>query len=327
MDEDTVARELDAGVVVDGEVAERVRARAAGTGERRERGDDEQGRDEHAPPHLSASRATGAHRTENSGLSASALRVPRAHRSAVTGAAGGVAAVEAEQRILRPEAERPLEPALRLGAASGARERPPEGVVAVDRGPVGRARRASATVSAGRIPWSARIDRGLEVDAEAVRGEQPVDRGDRRLLPAAAAAFAAAARAGRRAARRTAAAGRRSRMPGEPADRGAEPAARGLDARLLLERGHVPGEDRQRSADVLGGRATRPAPSSSLPSSTCVQAVGSGCTRGGVERELHRGDRTRAVAGQLAGVRDAGVRGEVRLERDHPLEGRERRRA
>ena len=73
VDEDTVARELDAGIVVDGEVAERVRARAAGTGKCRERGDDEQGRDEHAPPHLSASRATGAHRTENSGLSASAL--------------------------------------------------------------------------------------------------------------------------------------------------------------------------------------------------------------------------------------------------------------
>ena len=73
VDEDTVARELDAGVVVDGEVAERVRARAARAGECRERGDDEQRRDERTQPHLSVSRATGAHRTENSGLSASAL--------------------------------------------------------------------------------------------------------------------------------------------------------------------------------------------------------------------------------------------------------------
>jgi hypothetical protein len=73
MDEHAVARELDAGVVVDGEVAERVRAGAPGTGEGREPGD-EHHRDEHPPLHASAFRTTGAQRTENPGLRASALR-------------------------------------------------------------------------------------------------------------------------------------------------------------------------------------------------------------------------------------------------------------
>ena len=45
----------------------------------------------------------------------------------------------------------------------------------------------------------------------------------------------------------------------------------------------------------------------------------------GVERQLHRLDRAGDVAAQLAGIRDTGVRGGVRLQRGHAVEGRERR--
>ena len=44
----------------------------------------------------------------------------------------------------------------------------------------------------------------------------------------------------------------------------------------------------------------------------------------GVEREPHGREGTDRIAGQLARVRDACVRGETGAKRDHPLEGGER---
>ena len=49
-----------------------------------------------------------------------------------------------------------------------------------------------------------------------------------------------------------------------------------------------------------------------------------GLSRGREERESHRRSRAGPVAAELAGIRDACVRGEARTERDHPLERCER---
>ena len=49
-----------------------------------------------------------------------------------------------------------------------------------------------------------------------------------------------------------------------------------------------------------------------------------GLACGGVEREPHRRQCADRISGQLTRVRDPGVRGETRPQRDHPLEGRER---
>ena len=76
MDVRPVPRQLDPRVVVDGEVAERVRGSAGGQRERRER-EDENGKGDETAPHETAFRATGAHRTENAGLCATALRYQR----------------------------------------------------------------------------------------------------------------------------------------------------------------------------------------------------------------------------------------------------------
>jgi len=71
---DPAAGQLDPRVVVDGEVAERVRVDAARPDERRARDGNEAGREHCEPSHESAPRATGAHRTENAGLWSSAFR-------------------------------------------------------------------------------------------------------------------------------------------------------------------------------------------------------------------------------------------------------------
>ena len=68
-----VSGDLDPGVVVDREVAERMRGCFPRLGED-DRDDDEGRHDGREAPHASASRATGAHLTEKTGLCSSARR-------------------------------------------------------------------------------------------------------------------------------------------------------------------------------------------------------------------------------------------------------------
>ncbi len=72
-DEHAVSCELDPRVVVDGEVAERMRGRFPRLDED-DPDDDESRCDGREAPHASASRATGAHCTEKAGLCSSARR-------------------------------------------------------------------------------------------------------------------------------------------------------------------------------------------------------------------------------------------------------------
>lgn len=76
MDIGPVPRQLDARVVVHGEVAERVCAGTAWQRQSRRR-ENENGGDREPAPHDTAFRATGAHRTEKAGLCASASRYQR----------------------------------------------------------------------------------------------------------------------------------------------------------------------------------------------------------------------------------------------------------
>ena len=317
-----VARELDARVVVDGEVAQRVRARAAGTGKCRERGDDEQGRDEHAPPHPSASRATGAHRTENSGLSASALPYHDAHRmrghrrsrprsrggrraAHPSSPAGARAPASVPPRRSGPRARAPTRGRRRPGSKAGrpahggrARPSPPAG----SRGrpgrpptrgrPGGRSRRAACR-SPRPSPAGARRA-ALPAPLEQV-AEQRDELGQRNGVAARRAAPTAAPSRPRAASMRACCSSAKT-YPGKIARAARTCSAAARRARAELELCELDVRPR--------GRLGR--------------------TRSRVERQSHRGDRPCAVAGQLAGVRDAGVPGERRLDGDHPLERRER---
>ena len=103
-----------------------------------------------------------------------------------------------------------------------------------------------------------------------------------------------------------------------------ETALGSLDARALLEREDVSGEDRQRGVDVRL-RLTSPAVAEIELRQLDVRPGGRlGDTAGGVQREPHRRPGSCAVTAELAGVRDSRIRRHARLERGHPVERRER---
>ncbi len=173
------ARGLDPAEAVDREVAERVRRR-----ERRER--ERRGREskEHEPPHRRAFLATGDHKTEKCGLSASArcrnaspaARLPR-QRSIIP-------RWKSLSASRRAEPERAPRVGERLATAAVPGERPGEHVVAVD----ARALGAGAAGQRQRVREPDAVvdveERGLEVGLDAVRDEEPLDHADQRVLAA-----------------------------------------------------------------------------------------------------------------------------------------------
>ena len=273
---------------------------------------DDRGDDERPPEHGAASRERlpGDRRpaAPRSAGSARAPCVPRPHpggcrRRSRRRSRGGS---RAARRCVPSRSERSSQ-RHGLVAASGARERPPERVVAVDRRPLGT-----------RL---ARERDGLRRADAVVGAEDGATRG-RRVSPLAAssrsitATVARCARRRRRVAlpleqvaeqtRRTAAAGRRS-PPAAPARPPRRAAARGLDP-ARCSRARRTREDRERGAHVPRGCVDAPAPSSSLASSTCVQAVRLGDAAGGVERQLHRRDRAGGGRRSARGRRRSGRR-------------------
>ena len=190
----------------------------------------------------------------------------------------------------------------------GARERPAERVVAVDRRPLGTGARARDAPSP-RAGCGGR--RGRPRDSRstrsAVRGQQPVDRRDGRSLARRRRASGPAGRAGRRAARRTAAAARRSppaapsrpRRRAGPARRRPGPAARARD---------VAGEDRERRAHVPRGCVDAAVAELELRELDVRPRGRLGDAARGVERELHRRDGARAVAASAHARRRCGRR-------------------
>ncbi len=201
----------------------------------------------------------------------------------------------------------------------GARECPPERVVAVDRGPVGtgaaretnRFRRPDAVVGPE--------DRALEVDAQPVRGQHPVDGRDggslarRRHRPTLPVEQVAEQRDELRQRHG-------GRRPPCRRDRGPEPTPCGVDPGLLLERENVAGEDRERRAHVPRGCVDEPVAERELRELHVRPRRGLGDASRGVEREIHRRGGAATVAGQLTRVGDAGVGGEARLHGRHPVE-------
>src|SRR5437868_2289173 len=110
----------------------------------------------------------------------SAIERPRCGTVAETG--GDEAPVEELHRILSPEPQRPLRVVQGLATVAGARERPTEHVVADDARTL---RIAASSEQQSMVEAPAVIDveeRDVEVVAHAVRGEQPLDDVDERVL-------------------------------------------------------------------------------------------------------------------------------------------------
>ena len=213
----------------------------------------------------------------------------------------------------------------RLATAACAGERPRERVVAVDR-------RAGGPCAPGELDrpgrQRSRCRRGYTAVSRSTctpfAASRPVDHRDGGSLSAAARP---AARALEQVAEQRDCLCGGSRLGGAPGLLG----SRRRDRR----RRRRPERARRARSDTREARGAQPSragercpasrvPSSSLASSTCAHAVGSGCPAADVECELHRGESPTPVAHELAGVRDASVRGEARTERDHPVECGER---
>ena len=210
----------------------------------------------------------------------------------------------------------------RLVAATRAGERPAERVVAVDRGTIRACPAGQAHRGLRRDPMVGAIHGRLEVDAETVRLEQAVDRRHDRSLPPCLRPSPLPLQqvAVERHELRQRHRGRGSRGG---RDGGAELPASRLDPGALLEREDVAREDRERRTDVPGGTIDASRAELELRELDVRPRGRLGDAAGRVERERHRGDRAEAVAGELTRVGDAGVRGEGRLDGDHPVEGRE----
>ena len=273
MDEHAVSGELDPGVVVHGEVAERMRGRWPGLRER-SRGGDDDGRSDRREALTRAPSSDGAQRTENAGLCATACDTTRTSR------AGRPAQPMAYPRWKKRRASRvPRRSArsepLGLGAPPCTESAHPS-VSPVDRGRSARARRAGRTVSAGRMPWVCGKTAVSGIDPETVRREDLSMTGDRRALTGSRGRptppLEQVGEQGHELRRGTAVAARRAAVRSRDG-----PSERGVDTRrsLLEERGRIPG--RSRAARTCSAAvSTLPSPNASLASSTCVHAVGSG---------------------------------------------------
>ena len=224
---------------------------------------------------------------------------------------------------MRAESERAPGVGERLGAASVPLERPRKDVVAVD----ARARASRLPRGRKRAPKPDAVVGvelcNLEVGAHAVRGEQPPDHVDERVLPLCGATTTVS---------RVQVAERRDclrkrkhiRRTSRERERGAVAAPRLLDERERLERVDVAGKDRERGAVVrlrFSDPAMRPGELAELrlhPGGRLRLAAGR------VERERHRLLRRIRPAEQLTRVRDPRIRREVGSQRAHVVERPER---
>ena len=232
--------------------------------------------------------------------------------------------MEVEERVLRAEPERAVEPRLGLGAPS-LRARAPSRP---------RRRRRSTAARHGRGARDApfppagcggrpgrRRSRGRRVG----RSRPAPGRWPRRSLAGAPPPSSGLAdRAGRRATRRTAGAGRRS-----------PPAALWRQRRRACLERRRPGPA-ARARGRIRGRSVRaartcsrgcvdpsPSPSASFASSTCAHAVGSGTPPAASRARFIAAAAPRRSPRQLTRVGDTGVGGEARLHGRHPIERRE----
>ena len=181
-DVEAVARGLDPAVAVDREVAEGgARGAAGGTASAAER------RPEGEQSRLSSRVPPRDRRPEHREVRVQRERAPEpgARGAGVAEAALDHPAVEELERVLRAEPQRAPRVAERLGAAAVPRERPAEHVVAVDRGPVVLADPGQGERVLRRDAVVDVEERDLEVGLDAVRAQQPLDRADQRVLPAA----------------------------------------------------------------------------------------------------------------------------------------------
>src|SRR5439155_19231670 len=91
-------------------------------------------------------------------------------------------AVEDEERVARPQPERPDRVCPRSGAVAGAEEPPRDRILGVDAGP-GGVGRAGARQGVGHVPVVVEVEKGrLELGAHAVCLEEALDRVDERVL-------------------------------------------------------------------------------------------------------------------------------------------------
>ena len=232
-------------------------------------------------------------------------------------------AVEVLERVVRAEPERPPRVRERLGAASVPLERPRKDVVAID----ARARASRLPRGRKRAPKPDAVVGvelcNLEVGAHAVRGEQPPDHVDERVLPLRGPTMTVpriqiAER--RDCLRKRKHVGRASRER----ERGAVAAPRLLDERERLERVDVARKDRERNAVMrlrLSDPAMRPGELAELrlhPGGRLRLAPGR------VERERQRLIRRTRPTEQLTRVRDPRIRREVGPQRAHVVERPER---
>src|ERR1700738_4364534 len=116
------------------------------------------------------------------GIEGERAPVPGSRRRPVTQAGLEEAAMEELERVTRAEPKRALRVVERLTAAAVAGERPGEHVVSEDA-------RAVGVAAAGKLErlWEANAvvdveERDVEIVLDAVRGEQPLDHADQRVL-------------------------------------------------------------------------------------------------------------------------------------------------
>ena len=167
-------------------------------------------------------------------------------------------------------------------------------------------------------------ERVLDVRAHAARPLEPVDGGHERVLALCRSEPCPAARGSRRARRRTAASGtvvaaRRSRRTAP-----ARSPSAASTMRERVESGCIPGPVPERGAVRLRGRGVVADREEQLAE---LRLRPGGRLRAGnraLRRELHGGARAGHVPAQLSRVRDARVRGDVRLQPRHRVEGSER---
>ena len=187
-----------------------------------------------------------------------------------------------------------------------------------------RAFRASATVCAGSMPWSAR---NCAVSRSVLIPFATSSRSITRTVAYCGARLARVADARIEIAELRHELGQRDRVDGAllEGDRGAETArARPRRVRARRARRRSPGRRQARCGTAVAAAATvalQPVQLAELHRRPGVALAVAGRR---IERELHRRRGATKITVQLARVRDARVRREARLQIDHALEGDER---
>ena len=166
-------------------------------------------------------------------------------------------------------------------------------------------------------------ERGLEIGADAVRREQPLDCADQAVL---VACEPQAARGGVEVAEERDELRQRDRLRRRPLEprRRAQPSARRFDLRERIEAVDIARECAQGGARLPRGRLPSPVAKLELRELHVRPRERLPLADRRVEREAHRVPRAGDVAAQLARVRDPCIRGETRLEPRHRVERGER---